>query len=808
LIWPGRHWAFAAQSLFLLLLVGMAARADDAAIVSTVPMLPIEREALADPDGVRARLPALIEAARKRSDHRTLALLHLAEANACRVNADWACQRDAGRRALDAARDAGDGVLEVRGLIASARGRIALGDYYAGERELGAAQLALADGISPELSADVYLGYSSLSHRLGKHAVAAEYASRGLAALGDIDEPEMRIRLLRNLSRARAALDDWGAAEEALTTADALAPRTDDPKLIAEIALERARIAYRRGDVSAQLAAADRVLAGSAVLANSQLAGLAWEVRGLAAFQTGDVEQARAALGRAIVLFRELDLPRDERRVLGIAIRSGPDSDDLARFAARYVELDATVADADRAEAAHGFEERLKYAQQELDVVRLQSEAALAQAESASLALRLRYNRLLVVASAVLLVVLVIASVLQHRGNRRLAHALAMRRRALLQTSHELRNALVAVSAVAEQLVHQPLPGKAPDLVQTIRKGAEHLAALAQDLLDRGRIEAGRLELICGPAKVGDIVDQVLSLHAPLAREKGLRLGCAHRLDRLPTVIVDATRLEQVLTNLVGNALKFTDRGGVRVVAEAREVVGGRWQLAFAVEDTGPGIDPLDVDRVFEPFVQSRAGVGHASGAGMGLAISHDLVALMGGRLRFEPLRPHGSRFVFEITVAADPSDEAIARVVPLGRGEIVADDVSAEPLYVVAVDDDPVVLMLYEGLFARFHVHPRLYSDLADALDGQAQSDIDLLIVDFDLGGRSGVSEVQQRLTADAARRPRVAVVSGHPAPERLPTGVDEWLQKPVLPSRLAMLVDTARRAAVHRRSGSRNAA
>ncbi len=777
-------------------------------MVSSVPMLPIEREALVDPDGVRARLPALIDAARKRSDHRTLALLYLAEANACRVNADWTCQRDAGRRAVDAATEAGDDLLKVRGLIASARGRIALGDFYAGERELGAAQLVLASGSSPVLSADVFLGYSSLSHRLGKHAVAAEYAERGLAALGDLDEAEMRIRLLRNLARARAALNDWAAVEDALIQADALAPRADDPKLIAEIALERARIAHQRGDVAAQFAAADRVLAASAALSNSQLAGLAWEVRGLAAFQAGDVESARGAIGRAIDLFRKLNLARDERRVLGIAIKSGPAPEDLGRFAARYVELDAIVTDADRAEAAHGFEERLKYAQQELEVVRLQSEAALAQAESASLALRLRYNRLLITAGAVLLVVLGIAFAMQRRGKLRLAHALAMRRRALVQTSHELRNALVAVSAVAEQLVHQPLPGKAVELVHTIRKGAEHLASLAQDLLDRGRIEAGRLELVCGPARVGAIVDQVIALHAPLAREKGLRLECVHHLDRMPMVIVDATRLEQVLTNLVGNALKFTDRGWVRVNGSAREVSDERWRLEFAVEDSGPGIDPKDVDRVFEPFVKVGAGVSHASGTGLGLAISHDLVALMGGRLRFEPVRPHGSRFVFDFTAASDRSEASNARIVPLTRDETIEDHVNEEPLNVVAVDDDPIVLALYEGLFARFQANLHLYANLDDALAGNVLADIDLLIVDFELGGLSGVSEVQRRLTADSTGRPRVAVVSGHPAPETLPAGIDEWLQKPVSTSRLAMLVETARRAAVRRRFGARNAA
>lgn len=793
----------------LILIAGAPLAADEFASPSSIPMLPIEREALADPDGVRQRLPGLLEAARRDADERTVAMLYLAEANACRVVADWVCQRGAGARAGESARKIGDRVLEARALIASGRGRIALGDYYAGERELGQAELMLAGGVAPALSADVYLGYSSLSHRLGKHSVAAEYAMKGLEILGNSGEPELRLRLLRNLARARAALEDWEAAESALRSADEMAGSIADVKLRAEIVLEQARLAHRRGDVQAQLAAADRVLALAEALKNTQLAGLAWEARGLAALQAGEPGPGAAALARAVALFRTLDLQRDERRVLGMIIREGLLPGELAENAKRYAELETTVAEADRAEAAHGFGERLKYAQQELEVTRLRADAEIARAESASLAMQSRYDRLLTTVSVVALLVVAAGFVLQRRAKRRLAAALYARLRAMLQTSHELRNALVAIGGVADQLLLQGLPGKASQQVQTIRKAADHLTRLAQDLLDRGRLESGRMTLVPASAELHALVGEVHALHAPLAREKGLRLVC--KLDQLlalPPVVVDATRLQQVLTNLVSNALKFTDRGSVTIETKPVPLEYGRWRIVFAVTDTGCGIEASDLERIFEPFAQSTAGVAHSSGTGLGLAIARDLVALMGGELRVERVRPQGSRFTFSIVVEAGSAGSRTADIVPLEPQEKLLAAQAAAPLSVVAVDDDPVVLMLYEGMFARFDIEPRLHADLDEALSRHPLSEVDLLVIDYEIDGRPSVDAIREVVSDGNGDRPRIAIVSGHAAPEQLPRGIDEWLQKPVSPARLAMLVDAARRAAALRRAQRKDAA
>lgn len=770
-------------------------------------MLPIEREALTQPDRVRARLPALIAQATEAGDQRTLALLHLAEANACRVVADWKCQREAGARAQSAAREVDDPVLEVRGLIASARARIALGDFHAGERQLGAAELILAEQATPDLSADVLLGYSSLSHRLGKHAVAADYARRGLAILGADGERGMRVRLLRNLARATASMGDMQASERALSEAAVIVDAATDPKLAAELAIEGARIAQRRGDLAAQRDAVDVVMRHATELRNSQLEGLGWELDGIADVQSGDRVGARAAFATAIDRFRRLGQARDEHRVIASMIGTAPEPALLAALAERYISLNAEVVEADRAEAAHGFEERLQYAQQELDLVRLQSEAAITESERASLELRLSYNRLLMLLAGALVLALITLVLSERTGKRRLARALAMRHQALMQTSHELRNALAAVSSVAEQLAEQPLPGKAPDLVRTIRKAADHILALAQDLLDRGRIEAGRMTLTLEPVRLDALLDQLRALHAPLAREKGLRLVVNADVKALPALMLDGTRVLQVLVNLVGNAIKFTDAGEVRVSVVAEPLDAGRWRVAFDVQDDGPGIPGSDVERLFEPFVQTLEGRRHAGGVGLGLAISHDLVALMGGRLRAESGRLRGARLHFDIIVAAADETANAARVVSILRAELPTEEDGLSPLRVVAVDDDPVVLMLYEGLFARFGIVPSLHARLDDALAAHRSDMIDLLVVDFELDGRSSVEGIQRGF-AHEPDRPRIAVVSGHPAPDELPSCVDEWLQKPVSAMRLAMLVDAARRSAEARRRARQVAA
>ncbi len=394
-----------------------------------IPRHPLELRALTDPEGVLKELPARIAAAKAASDFTELALLHLAESNACRVNANWPCQSDAAARARAAAEQGKQPELQIRGLILESRGRMAMQDFSRTSQLLGQAEKLLQQYPFPESSADVYLAYSSLSYSVGKNAKAAEYAERGLAVLGESPSLLVRIRLLRNKGRAMAHLGNTAGAQATLKQALALVEQVKDPKLSAELHLEDARIARLTGDIATQKENGRRILALAEQLSNSQLFGLGHEVMGLAALNQSDNATAERELRRAHASFRELKLERDERRVLRALIRSLLGSNapraELESLVARSLALEATLEADDRNMAADDFEARLKYAQQELDVQRLEAAADMAKQRETALAEQQRLTQIAAALAIVLLLVFGMLFLAQRHFNKRLKITLA-----------------------------------------------------------------------------------------------------------------------------------------------------------------------------------------------------------------------------------------------------------------------------------------------------------------------------------------------------------------------------------------------
>ncbi len=414
---------------------------------------PIERHQMelranSDPEGVRRDLPPLIKAAIDAKDLKLQAQLYLAESNACRVIADWPCQANAAARARGTGEAAGLPYLQVRGLILESRGRMAMQDFSRTGQLLSTAERLLTKTPFPELSADVFLAYSSLSYTVGKHALAADYAKRGIDALGDAPVLLIRIRLLRNLARAQAQLNNMPGAQAVLKEALAMVAKVQDPKLKAELHLEDARIARLAGDTRLQIDNGERVLALADQLKNSQLYGLGYEILGLAALGAGDKAEADRQLTRAYDSFRALKLERDERRVLRALLRSvlgrGIPRERVEPLMARMIALEAAVEADDRNMAADDFEARLKYAQSELEVQRLEAAATLSAERAASLADQQRYTLIVAALSVGLLLVAGGLLVQQRRFNTRLQLAFAQaqesesRYRMLAENSRDL----------------------------------------------------------------------------------------------------------------------------------------------------------------------------------------------------------------------------------------------------------------------------------------------------------------------------------------------------------------------------------
>jgi diguanylate cyclase (GGDEF)-like protein/PAS domain S-box-containing protein len=571
---------------------------------SGLPHLPLEEQALSEPEAVLRQIPDLVADARRRERFDEQALLFLAQANACRVVADWPCQRVAGAAARNAAEAARKPVLVVRALIAESRALIAMQDFSRGEELLGRAELVLKRSPSPELSADVYLAYSSLSNALGKHALSAEYASRGLAVLRADQALPMRVRLLRNLARAQVALGQPQEADVSLQRAQVLAGRFDDPKLSAELLFGVARMARDAGDNAAQVRAGEQVLAMAGRLKNSQLGGMAHEVLGLAALDRGDDARATAELRTAYTSFRQLALKRDELRVLRellrLTIARGEPS---AGLATRFLAIDSEIEASDRAKAADDFDARLKYAEREYELLRLRDEAVLAREREAALGERNRQSQWLSLATALLLVVLGAFFIQQRRSNRRLHSTLALLRESearaldLLNLSagfvflHDLRGRLLLVNPATAQALGQPaeaLVGRSLGDFQPRRSRADFEAYLAR-LQSEGEVQGVFL------VRAADGVHRHWRYSSRLSAPKD---GRAH---------------------VVGNAVDVTDQvQEARVLQEQslRDALTGsfnRRQLElFEAAHQGPGWSVVSID--LDHFKQVNDREGHDRG--------------------------------------------------------------------------------------------------------------------------------------------------------------------------------------------------
>ncbi len=225
----------------------------------------------------------------------------------------------------------------------------------------------------------------------------------------------------------------------------------------------------------------------------------------------------------------------------------------------------------------------------------------------------------------------------------------------LADLGHEVRTPMTGVLGMSELLLDGPLPPGQRRQVEAIREAGEHLLRLVDDVLDLARIGETGLRLDPRPFEVRALVAGIAALHAPPARARGLafRVVVAPGLPRI--LVGDALRVRQVLFNLVGNAVKFTARGGI--VVEASPGEGGRG-LRLVVGDTGPGLDDAQRARLFRRFArigEDRPGGGN----GLGLAISRELVRAMGGRIAVDSAPGAGARFVVDLPLPAPPGPPA-----------------------------------------------------------------------------------------------------------------------------------------------------
>jgi len=363
----------------------------------------------------------------------------------------------------------------------------------------------------------------------------------------------------------------------------------------------------------------------------------------------------------------------------------------------------------------------------------------------------------------------------------------------LANMSHEIRTPMHGVLGMTELLLESTLSKTQQHFAATVHDSAQAMLTIINDILDFSKIEAGKMELETEPFSLADMVTGTVELFSPTAQKKGLKLSC-RLASELPEMLTgDAGRFRQIVTNLVNNALKFTEQGEILIAVKQKEQLADSVVVYVEVKDSGIGIPEDAQDLIFERFSQADGSMNRKfGGTGLGLTIVRQLVELMGGSIGVNSRPGKGSTFWFTVRLLKSDLKNSCHQISNLNSGQTIAathpgEKISGESFTILVAEDNPVNQDLIKTTLTMLNYKVDLAFNGKEALDAWSHKGYDMILMDGQMPVMDGFEATRQIRELEAAEsRSRVTIIAmtgqaiSGDREMFLAAGMDDYLPKP----------------------------